>query len=139
MVIWFSYNVLSLVIPMTIQENFPENPITALDEVQSLLGFRRCELISFLEALCKAEDAFIGYSFGDLSIHFTINQWTPGGITSLEEVNESEKKCDKSPFHLSLELKKGNTLKSISYRYNLEDLKKFKNVKQLRIESFGAR
>jgi len=122
---------------MTIRENFPENPIIALNEVQSLLGFRWFELISFLEALCKAEDAFIGYSFGDLSIKFTINEWTLGCITPLEE-DQYDKNCNKTTFHMSLELKKGNIHKSISYRYNLEELKKLKNMRQSRIESFGA-
>jgi hypothetical protein len=124
---------------MTIRDRFPENRYAALDEVQELLRFRRFELLSFLETLGKADDAFLRYDFGDLAVTFAVNDGLFGCVESIEE-NEglSGQGRRNTLIRICLEIEKGNVQKSVTYQFTVEELKRIFGTQQMRMESFGG-
>jgi hypothetical protein len=116
---------------------FPRNRFAALDEIQHVLGFRRCELLSFLEALSKAEDAFLRYDFGDLAITFTINEGLLDRLTAVDASLIPVEDHNKAFIRVALELQKENVCTSVVYRYTLDELKLLGKTQQSTIASFG--
>lgn len=118
---------------------FPENRYAALEEVQELLHFRRLELLAFLETLAKADDAFLRYSFGNLSVTFTINDGLLGCITSAEESETAyAENTSKTQVCIGLELEKRDVQTSTTYRFSLDELKALHRGKQHRIAGAGG-
>ena len=124
---------------MTMFDRFPENRYTALEEVQELLRFRRFELLSFLETLAKADDAFLRYNFGNLSVTFTVNDGLLGFIKSSEENDAAyEEDSGRTRVCICLEMEKGDIETSATYQFSLNELRGICRVKQLTIENFGG-
>lgn len=125
---------------MSMFNRFPENRYTALEEVQDLLRFRRFELLSFLETFAKADDAFLRYKFGNLSVTFTVNDGLLGCVKYSEENEVAyEEDAGKTRICICLEMEKGDIETSTTYQFSLDELRAIRRVKQLKIESFGGR
>jgi len=102
---------------MTILNRFPGNRYNALEEVQKLLGFSQIEWQAFFRIIRKADDGFLEFNRGGLTVQFAL--WS-----------EDEKKVN-----LSIEFQKGKLGKSATYEYSLEELEAFNNKKGLKVES----
>jgi hypothetical protein len=120
-------------------DKFPENRYTALEEVQELLRFRRFDLLSFLETLAKADDAFLRYNFGNLSVTFTVSNGLIGFVKSSDE-NEAayEEDPGKTVISICLEIEKGDIETSATYDFTIDEVKGICKAKQLKVESFGG-
>lgn len=123
---------------MTTSDRFPNNRYTALEEVQELLSFGKLELLTFLEALAKADDGYLRYDFGNLQVAFTVNDGFPGCGTFPDE---HETICKGNPRQtvvcISLAMEKGHVETSATYQFSLHELRGICRAKPLRIESFG--
>jgi hypothetical protein len=124
---------------MTLFDGFPENRFAALEEVQELLGFKRLELLSFLATLGKADDAFLRYGFGDLSVTVTVNEGLFGCLESLEKDEAvCERNRSKTLIRVCLEMAKENVERSATYQFTIEELERIDCVRQLKVGSVGG-
>ena len=99
-------------------ERAANNRFSVLEEVQNLLGFGEVEWRGLLSAVQKVEEGFLVFSVGDLKIYLYL-----------------EPKKDKA-VQLSVELKRENMEKCISYKYSIGEIEMLSKEKQLKIESF---
>jgi hypothetical protein len=79
-----------------------ENRYDALDEVRSLLGFKKSEWRSLLIALAKADNACFDFVLGDCTLRFE----------KFIEINE---------LHMELKFVKGKLTKTFDYAYDLNE------------------
>jgi len=48
--------------------NFPDNRYVAIEEIRSLLGFRKAEWKTLLGALSKTDNGWLQYMFGEVTV-----------------------------------------------------------------------
>jgi len=90
-----------------------------MEKVKNMLGFDEVEWKGLLGAVQKVEEGFLVFNVGDLRIYLY-----------------PEPKNDKA-VQLSVELKRENMEKCISYKYSTGEIEILSGKKQLRVESFG--
>lgn len=100
-------------------ERVANNRFSVLEEVQILLGFGEVGWRGLFSAVQRVEEGFLVFSVGDLKIYLYL-----------------EPKKDKA-VQLSVELKRENMEKCISYKYSVCEIEMLSKEKQLKIESFG--
>lgn len=100
-------------------ETVSSDRFIVLDDVGRLLGFETIEWRGFLSAVQKVDEGFVVFNVGDLMIYFYL-----------------EPRRDKA-IQLSVEMKRENMERSISYKYTIGEIGKLIKEKQLKIESFG--
>ena len=126
---------------MTLFNKFPENRYTALDEIQELLKFRKLDLLTFLETLARADDAFLRYTFGNLSVTFIVNDGLCGCVHASDE-DEEEAACaarsGPTVITISLDLEKDDMETSATYQFTLDELHRLCRAKPLAIERLGG-
>jgi hypothetical protein len=82
---------------------FPDNRFSALEEVKHVLRFRASEWRHFLTILGKTDNRWLQYWVGDLHI-------------------DLKKFIDSSRLHLRLKWKRGMTVKTAEYIFDLNEL-----------------
>ncbi len=102
---------------MTVLNGFPGNRYDALEEIQKLLGFNQIEWQAFFRIIHKANDGYLEFNRGGLTIQFAL--WSEDG----KRVN------------LSIESHQRKFGKSATYEYSLEELEAFSARKKVKVES----
>jgi len=97
-------------------EKISNNRFSVLEEVLRLLGFGGVELKGLFSIVQKVEEGFLVFNVSDLNIYLYL-----------------EPKKDKA-VQLSVELKRKNMEKCISYKYNMDEIEILNKEKQLKIE-----
>lgn len=99
--------------------SFPENRYATLEEVKSFLESKNISWRSLSEVLCKADDGFLIFKFGDITIQFDNLSW-------------SDWSKDEKMVQLSIELKKDRIGKTAVYEYKMKELEELRKNMQLR-------
>ncbi len=82
--------------------SFPDDRYAAMEAARTLLGFSRAEWKILLHALSKTNNGWLNFIFGDIHLDFK------------KSVNVDE-------IHLLISNRKGRTVKSLKYVYDLTD------------------
>ncbi len=102
-------------------DRIANNRFSVLEEVQRVLGLGETGWNCLFSAVRRVEEGFLVFNLGNLKIYLFLDLRNERTI------------------HLSVELKKGNTRKCVSYEYNLSELGILDREKQLKIERFGEK
>jgi hypothetical protein len=109
----------------TFSSDLSENRFTALENVQSFLELNSIEMKNLFKVLCKADDGYLEFNFGEITIQFTrgFGVWSE----------------DENVVRLSIELDKGVMGKTTTYEYKIKELQVLRKKKQLKIDNYGEK
>mgnify|MGYP001118066990 CR=1 FL=1 len=109
----------------TFSSDFPENRFTALEEVQSFLKLNKIEMKNLFKVLCKADDGYLEFNFGEITIQFTrgFGVWSE----------------DENVVRLAIELDKDVMGKTATYEFKIKELQALRKKKQPKIDKYGEK
>lgn len=102
-----------------------ENRYVILEEVQELLRLKNVEWQNLFKILCKVDDGYLEFTFGDVTIQFTrgFGVWSE----------------DERMIQLSIVFDKNLMEETVTLEYDLKALEAMNTRKYSNIEGFGER